>query len=172
MPDGLYERDFLVWSERQADLLRRLATGERVNADLDWGNLVEEVEDLGRSELHTVVSLLSRALEHLLKLKAWSASRDAEHWRGEAMTFLSDAADRWTPSMRQGIDLGSLYQRSSTLTAATTVDGQPPAPLPLVNPFTFDDLIVAMPDVANVDGLVAKLDAAPASAGSVQTGAP
>ncbi len=29
MPDGLYERDFLEWSERQADLLRRLAAGER-----------------------------------------------------------------------------------------------------------------------------------------------
>ena len=171
MPDGLYERDFLAWSERQADLLRRLATGERVNADLDWGNLVEEIEDLGRSELHTVVSLLSRALEHLLKVKAWPASRDAEHWRSEARTFLSDAADRWAPSMRQRIDLGSLYQRASALTAAATVDGQPPAPLPLVNPFTFDDLIVAVPGVANVDSLMAKLDAAPAPTGSVPAGA-
>ena len=47
MPDGLYERDFVLWSEAQADLLRRLAAGERVNAAVDWPNLIEEVEDLG-----------------------------------------------------------------------------------------------------------------------------
>jgi hypothetical protein len=31
MPDDLYDRDVLAWSEYQADLLRRLARGERVN---------------------------------------------------------------------------------------------------------------------------------------------
>lgn len=31
MPDGLYERDALAWSEQQADLLRRLAAGERID---------------------------------------------------------------------------------------------------------------------------------------------
>ncbi len=47
MPDGLYERDFLLWSEAQADLLRRLAAGELVNAAVDWPNLIDEVWDLG-----------------------------------------------------------------------------------------------------------------------------
>jgi hypothetical protein len=32
MPDGLYERDILSWSEHQADLLRRLARGEKATA--------------------------------------------------------------------------------------------------------------------------------------------
>jgi len=168
MPDGLYERDFLEWSERQAELLRRLARGERVNAELDWTNLVEEVEDLGRSELNSVKSLLSRTLEHLLKIRGWPGSRDAEHWRDEARAFLSDAADRWTPGMRSRIDLGSLYRRASTLTAARTVDGQTPAPLPAANPFTLDDLIVAAPGIADIDGLLAKLDAAPAAAGTAR----
>ncbi len=36
MPDGLYDSDTLIWSETQADLLRRLAAGERVDADIDW----------------------------------------------------------------------------------------------------------------------------------------
>ena len=35
MPDGLYERDALLWSEQQADLLRRLAEGERLNAAVE-----------------------------------------------------------------------------------------------------------------------------------------
>jgi hypothetical protein len=48
----LYDTDVLEWSERQADLLRRLAAGERVNsADLDWQHVAEEIEDVGKSEL-------------------------------------------------------------------------------------------------------------------------
>ncbi len=46
MPDDLYDRDVLAWSEHQADLLRRLARGERVD-DLDWEHVVEEIERRG-----------------------------------------------------------------------------------------------------------------------------
>ena len=48
IPD-LYDTDILLWSEQQAELLRRRAA----NA-LDWDNLVEEVEAVGRSELHAL----------------------------------------------------------------------------------------------------------------------
>ena len=94
MPDGLYERDFLTWTEWQAALLRRLAAGERVNETVDWLNLIEGVEDLGRSEVNSVSSLLSRALEHLLTLHGWPGSGSAEHWRREMSVSLADAADR------------------------------------------------------------------------------
>lgn len=46
-----YDLDFYAWTQRQGALLRRLAAGERVNdADLDWPNIAEEIETLGRSE--------------------------------------------------------------------------------------------------------------------------
>ena len=38
--------DILAWSKRQADLLRRVAAGERVNDQVDWGNVAEEIEDI------------------------------------------------------------------------------------------------------------------------------
>ena len=45
---GLYDEDIVLWSEQQADLLRRHAAGERANsADLDWENIVEEIESVG-----------------------------------------------------------------------------------------------------------------------------
>ena len=51
----LYDTDFLLWSERQADLLRRRAAGELVNdAEFDWLNVAEEIEDVGRSQLRAV----------------------------------------------------------------------------------------------------------------------
>ena len=61
MSDTLYDTDVLSWSEQQAELLRRAARGERVNG-LDWPNLIEEIEAVGRSEVRAVVSLLEQAL--------------------------------------------------------------------------------------------------------------
>ena len=61
MSEDLYARDVVLWSERQAEALRRLRASERVN-DLDWDNLIEEVESLGRSETRGVRTLLVRAL--------------------------------------------------------------------------------------------------------------
>src|SRR3712207_2252373 len=63
---SLYDADILLWSEQQADLLRRLSRGERVNDAVDWANLIEEVGDVGRSEFNSVVGLLRVGLTHLL----------------------------------------------------------------------------------------------------------
>ena len=50
----LYDDDILLWSERQSDLLRRIAAGEPVNERPDWVNIIEEVESVGREQLHAV----------------------------------------------------------------------------------------------------------------------
>src|SRR5690242_9861574 len=81
MAGDLYDTDILVWSERQADLLRRLAAGERVNADVDWDNVIDEVETVGRAELNAVESLLLQAMIHLLRLQAYPHDDPAGHWR-------------------------------------------------------------------------------------------
>ncbi len=44
----LYDTDVVLWSEQQADLLRRRALGILVNdGELDWTNIAEEIESLG-----------------------------------------------------------------------------------------------------------------------------
>jgi hypothetical protein len=58
MPDGLYERDVLAWSQNETDLFRRLGHGEWVN-DVDWTNVAEEIEGVGLFELHAVESFLN-----------------------------------------------------------------------------------------------------------------
>ena len=80
MSDDLYDRDALAWSERQAALLRRVARGERVN-DVDWDHVVEEIEDVGISELNAVQSHLEQILVHLLKLRGWPEVGADQHWR-------------------------------------------------------------------------------------------
>ncbi len=147
MPDGLYERDVLAWSERQADLLRRLAAGERLNEAVDWLNVIEEVQDVGRSALRSCRSLLRHALVHLLKLHAWPMSLAAAHWREETANFLNDAEDCFTPSMRQHIDLADLYRRSLKQVRAATDNAGEPRPLPEACPFVLDDLLDANADI-------------------------
>jgi Domain of unknown function DUF29 len=156
MPGDLYEIDVLSWSERQAALLRRLAVGEKVNAEIDWPHVIEELEDVGQSELRAVRSLLARALEHLLKMHGWpSGSR--EQWRSEALSFLIDARRSWTPSMGGRISLDEIYEETVAVTRARTVDAQPPGSLPDHCPFSLDELIVARPRVPDLDELLAKL---------------
>ena len=68
----LYNRDIVTWSEQQAALLRRRAVGELVNeAELDWDNIAEEIESVGRSDLHAVTSWLMQEPRHDLKAEAW-----------------------------------------------------------------------------------------------------
>ena len=156
MSADLYTTDILSWSERQAGLLRRLSRGERVNVEIDWQNVIEEVQDVGQSELRSVRSLLARALEHLLKIHGWP-SGPREHWRSEALTFLVDARRSLTPSMRGRIDLSDLYQEARAVVQATTVNGTLPQALSREWPFSLDDLIVDRPHIPDIGALLEKV---------------
>lgn len=137
----LYETDILEWSERQAALLRRIADGERIKSnEIDWSNIAEEIESVGNEQVHAVRSLLMRALEHDLKGRAWPLSREVPHWRAEARRFRIEAADRFTPAMRQRIDLATLYNRARHL-LPDVIDNIPPLPVPETCPVTLDDLL-------------------------------
>jgi uncharacterized protein DUF29 len=154
MPEDLFERDPLIWAERQADLLRRLAAGEGVNDTVDWPNVIEEVRDVGLSEPQACQSPLVRALAHLLKLRAWPDSPAAGYWRGETAALLADARRGFTPSMRQRIDLADLYADALHEVEVGADNAIEPCSLPRACPFTLDDLLTGRPNLA---GLVAQL---------------
>ena len=136
----LYDTDILEWSGQQAELLRRLAAGERVNDQVDWDNVIEEVESVGSEQLHAVQSLLTQALIHMFKAEAWPTVRDAPNWRAEAIRFRGDAADRFSPSMRQKVDMARLYRRALRA-LPDTMDGLAPLPVPDVCPVTLDEML-------------------------------
>lgn len=68
--DSLYERDFHAWAREQAARLRAVA-GLRVNADVDWETIAEELEGMGGSLRRELRNRLGELLLHLAKL-AWS----------------------------------------------------------------------------------------------------
>ena|SRR5271166_355846 len=136
----LYDTDILLWSERQADLLRRHATGIAINETPDWLNIIEEIEDVGRSSLRACKSQLFQALLHDLKAEAWPLSRDVPHWRAEARIARGNAADEFTPSMRGRIDVAAIYARA-VRGLPDTMDGLAPLPVPETCPVTLDELL-------------------------------
>jgi hypothetical protein len=100
-----YETDVSRWSERQGALLRRLAAGERANdADLDWPNIAEEIETVGRSERAALSSHISNVLEHLIKLQISPATPRAG-WRETILRGRSEAEEllRDSPSLRPAV---------------------------------------------------------------------
>jgi len=136
-----YDTDILVWSERQAELLRRRAAGELVNdAELDWPNIAEEIEDVGRSQRDSVESHLTLALLHDLKATAWPLAAAAPGWRAEARLHRRMARRKFTPGMRQRIDVASLYA-DALAGLPETIDGQPPLPVDAACPVTLDELL-------------------------------
>ncbi len=135
-----YDTDIVVWSEHQADLLRRLATGERVNDQIDWENVAEEIESVGNEQRHAVESLLVQALLHMLKAAAWPLSREVPHWQAESRLFRGQARRRFVPSMRQRVDLEGIYA-DSLRGLPDTIDGQPPLPVPATCTVTLDELL-------------------------------
>ena len=76
---GLYEEDFVRWTEQQSRGLREAGRLD-TNLPLDWENLAEEIDDLGRSIRRELRSRISTILEHLLKLEHSPASRPRRGW--------------------------------------------------------------------------------------------
>ena len=58
----LYDTDYLQWIETTVETLRSQDYG-----NVDWENLIEEIEDMGRSERRSLESNLIVVLLHLLK---------------------------------------------------------------------------------------------------------
>jgi hypothetical protein len=65
---SLYDRDFVAWTEQQAQALRAAARGS-INQPLDWENLAEEIESLGRSDRRELRRQIYRIIRHLARLQ-------------------------------------------------------------------------------------------------------
>ena len=75
----LYDRDVVLWSEQQAALLRAAASARR-NEPIDWENVAQEIESVGRAHRTEVRSRLFRIVEHLLRLQFSPAREPRRLW--------------------------------------------------------------------------------------------
>jgi hypothetical protein len=134
-----HDVDFYSWTQEQAALLRAAPPAA---CSLDLDNLAEEIEDMGRSEIRAITSLLHQTLAHLLKIAIFPKSRDRDHWLKEILAFQGDAALTFSPGLRQRLDLPAIWRVAKNgATRLLESSGVTVPVLPETGPLALDDLI-------------------------------
>jgi Domain of unknown function DUF29 len=135
-PAELYDEDFYAWTQEQARALRTHFKGDN---RLDVEHLAEEIEDLGKSELHAIESYVENIMAHLLKLDYSSLEWPRNHWRKEILAFRRSLRRRMTPSLRRTVSekLEQRYANARESAAADLLESEPGVRrrLPATNPY-------------------------------------
>ena len=135
----LYNQDFLLWTQQQAECLKKGRW-----AELDVEHLVEELEALGRSEQKELGSYLQVLLMHLLKCQ-YQPERKTKSWvntisncRNKIQDCLED-----TPSLQRFLEdwewIQKYYRRARRYAANETQ--KLIETFPLECPFSIEQII-------------------------------
>jgi hypothetical protein len=136
----LYEQDFYLWIQTTAQLLK-----ERRFEEVEWSNLIEEIESMGRSEKKELKSRLIVLIEHLLKLMYWESEKayNARGWRNtivEQKTEIELALED-SPSLRPLLNSLFLDCYQKARSNALQKYQLPPDFFPAKPPFTLEDVL-------------------------------
>jgi hypothetical protein len=132
-----YEGDFYTWTREQGALLRARRFGE-----IDWENIAEEIETLGRSEFDKLVSFYALVMLHMLKwehqpnLRSRSWAISIENHREHAGEVLAE-----NPGLKSRLDeaLERAYRRARGEAIAET--GLRKSTFPDTCPFTLNEVL-------------------------------
>jgi len=75
MSNNLYEQDYYLWVE---DILKKIQ--DKRWEEMDWDNLWEEIDDMGKSQKQRLISNLRILLMHLLKWE-FQADKRTNSWK-------------------------------------------------------------------------------------------
>ncbi len=138
----LYETDFYLWIQHTIEALKQ-QDFDRV----DWDNLVEEVESMGRSEKRELKSRLLVILEHLLKLMFWESEKpqNARGWcntvieqRNQVDLILEDS-----PSLKPWLTESFVESYAKARQQTLQKYGLPGDRFPTQPPFSLEDVLNA-----------------------------
>ncbi len=144
MTKPLYERDFHAWTLAQADALRRRSANE-----LDWENLQEEIESMGKSEVRQLHRRLAILIGHILKWKMQPDLR-SRSWVATILVQQQDIRDLIadSPSLkaRLGEVVSSAHDEARELAAVEM--GRLKSDCERQGSFEFDELMSFDPDLS------------------------
>ena len=80
----LHEADFNLWVEAMKTKIKN-----RDTETMDWDNLLDEIDDMGKSEKRSLDSYMQRLVEHILKLEYWTEEKERcqKGWIREVVNF-------------------------------------------------------------------------------------
>lgn len=141
----LYETDFYGWTQEQAAKLRRLLA-ERANLDLDFENIAEEIDSLGRSDYRQLRSRLEEICIHLLKLhyslsweprRGWKDSVNGQRYSLAKLLKESPSLKRRVPeALTEGYEDALRHFDDQKLISLTM-----PMHLPGLSPFSVEEVL-------------------------------
>lgn len=137
MKHQLYETDYCVWAETNAQLLQ---AGRLTEVDIE--HLIEELNDVGKSERRSLQSYLELILLHLLKwrfqpyLRSHSWRLSIENGRQGIEKVLDDSPSL-RPTLQVVIEKAYSYARRS----AAVETGLPKKNFPEICPFTQEEIL-------------------------------
>ena len=134
---GLYDQDFCVWAEQTAQLLRRGKFSE-----IDLESLIDEVEEMSRSEKRALLSNLRVLLMHLLKYN-YQPDHRSNSWLSSIREHRTCLAGLFhdSPSLRAYFQETSHLCYQNTRKQAADETGLPLDLFPLALPFTPDEAL-------------------------------
>ncbi len=131
----LYETDYFQWLEKTIKLLNN-----RQLENLDYENLIEELEALGRSEKSAVESFVILIIQHLLLYQYWQEERanNSRHWQTEILTFRTQLELKLTTNLRNYLAerLDYLYGKARKIAQIKSE-----LKLPEINPYTLEQIL-------------------------------
>ncbi|QKQ76133.1 DUF29 domain-containing protein [Nostoc sp. TCL240-02] len=144
----LYELDFVAWAEKTVQLIRA-GQFEQV----DWDSVIEEIDNLGRSDRRELKSRLEVLLQHLLKWQYQSNLRSGS-WRNtinEQRNRITDLLEE-SPSLKSYPEevLAQCYDRG--LKAASNETELPINTFPVECPYPIAQVLDAefLPDAIDL----------------------
>jgi Domain of unknown function DUF29 len=80
----LYYQDLNLWRQ---EIINAIQNKQLEN--MDWDNLIEEINDMTASERRALRSYTKRLIEHILKLKYWNSEKEYNQrgWEKEVVNF-------------------------------------------------------------------------------------
>ncbi|WP_319423239.1 DUF29 domain-containing protein [Pleurocapsa sp. FMAR1] len=134
---NLYNRDYYLWLSYTAQLIK-----DGNFSEIDAANLIEEIEDMGRSEKRAVKSNLIILLLHLLKYK-YQPAKKTNSWKASIREHRRRLRDDFkvSPSLKRYFQevFEESYQDSREQVADET--GLPIDTFPTLCPFTIAEVL-------------------------------
>lgn len=137
---SLYDQDFYRWIQKTVHALKH-----RDLEQVDWENLIEEIDSMGRSEKKELKSRLLVILEHLLKLMFWESEK-AQNGRGWRNTIIEQRSQLElllddSPSLRPMVQeiFAEFYAKARTQVLQKS--DLPSSCIPTLPPFSANDAL-------------------------------
>lgn len=136
---SLYEADYVKWIETTVEQLK-----QQNYSAIDWENLIDEIEDMARSDRRSLRSNLVMILTHLLKWQ-FQPERRSNRWKASIVEHRRRVRDLLndSPSLKRYMEEVFAQCYEDAIEQASAETGLPESTFPRSCPYTAAQVLEA-----------------------------